>query len=419
MAVNTLGFTQISRILQEIVQQATGQKIIAPASYADFITVGQTALLCGTEQLMDAISSVLGRTIFSVRPYTRKFKSLERTTQEFGDMVRKLTMVDGELQDNPSYSLEDGKSIDQWIVKKDNVLQTNFYGFSTFEKQTTLFRNQLNVAFTGPDELSRFIGMKLQNVSNQIEQANEQLARSAICNLIGGVIWADLQETDKYRNVKLITEYNNFSGNNFDASATPTGVFHDDNIRGFATWFYARFAEIIDQLSQRSVLFHTEVNGKKPMLRQSPKEYLRALFSSKFMTLLDTRVHSEIFHNDYLKFMEYEPVSYWQSINGSGITTGTGVDYWKQYIIAGKITYLKDDGTLSTYTLSPDIPDATNAWLPIGVIFDRDAVGYTLFDQHTNRTPLNARGDYSNVFFKWTGRYWNDFTENVVVFTLN
>lgn len=415
MAVNTLGFTQVAEILQEMVYQVTGVKISAPVNYNEFVTVGTTLLKCGTEQLMGAISSVIGRTVFSVRPYDAKFRGLERSEQQYGDMTRKLTMIDGEVQENPAYELEDGQSVDQWIVKKDKVLQTNFYGFSTYEKQTTFYRKQLNVAFRGPEELASYIGMKTQNVSDQIEQARETFNRGALCNLAMGAISSDAT-VSKGRVVRLVNEYNAFSGKSLNNGAGADGVFGDDNIEGFATWFYARFAEIIGLMEERSSLFHTSITGVGNLNRHTRRGDMHAYFATKFMTLLDTKVHSRIFHNEYLKFMDYEPVNFWQSI-----MPDAEVGMWDRYRINGRYTYLQTDGSLYTAATGTSEPTATPAPTQsaiIGILFDRDAAGTTINDVRSHRTPLNARGEYSNVFYKWTGRYWNDFTENVVVFLI-
>jgi hypothetical protein len=54
-----------------------------------------------------------------------------------------------------------------------------------------------------------------------------------------------------------------------------------------------------------------------------------------------------------------------------------------------------------------------------GVMFDEAALGYTLVNQWSAPTPFNARGGYSNIFWHETARYWNDFTENGVIFLLD
>ena len=54
-----------------------------------------------------------------------------------------------------------------------------------------------------------------------------------------------------------------------------------------------------------------------------------------------------------------------------------------------------------------------------GVIFDEEALGYTVVNEWSQPTPFNARGGYTNIFWHWTERYWNDFTENGIVLLLD
>ena len=74
MPANSLSFNQIATILNSIVTQATGQAQITPVNGADFVTVAQTGLLAGYDNLMGAISQVLSRTLIANRPHYRKFQ---------------------------------------------------------------------------------------------------------------------------------------------------------------------------------------------------------------------------------------------------------------------------------------------------------------------------------------------------------
>ena len=62
---NTLSYTDAAAILNEVVKQATGQEVIAATATQDFVTVAQIGLKSGYNALVDGISQVLSRTIFS------------------------------------------------------------------------------------------------------------------------------------------------------------------------------------------------------------------------------------------------------------------------------------------------------------------------------------------------------------------
>ena len=52
------------------------------------------------------------------------------------------------------------------------------------------------------------------------------------------------------------------------------------------------------------------------------------------------------------------------------------------------------------------------------MIMDEEAAGYTIVNYRTH-TIYNPKGEYTNIFWKFTDRYWNDFTENAVVLLLD
>ena len=93
MAVNDLTFTQAATVLNSIVKQATGQTAQLPTNTAEFVSVAQTALKAGYDPVLNAISQVLSRTIFSIRPYNRKFAGLQVDNQKFGNITVNLILL--------------------------------------------------------------------------------------------------------------------------------------------------------------------------------------------------------------------------------------------------------------------------------------------------------------------------------------
>ena len=211
---NTLTFDQISTVLNDIVKQATGVETMKATDTSSFVAQAQTALFIDNDRIMNSISQVLDRTIFSVRPYNAKFKGLRRTIKQWGNHVRKLGMLDDDWENDQRQPLEDGASVDMYKIKKGKVLQTNFYGGQVFQRHRTYFRDQLDQAFRNPDEFGQFISMYTQNTMDMIEQAHESMARACVANYIGAKnIWQEKIElkADGYTGehvVKLLTMYN-------------------------------------------------------------------------------------------------------------------------------------------------------------------------------------------------------------------
>ena len=103
MSVNTLNFEQVSTVLTSIVKQATGQTVLTPTDTGSFVSVAQVALRADRDSVMNAISNVLGRTIFSIRPYSAKMTGLMMDTFRWGAMMRKLSIVDSDWADDPAF----------------------------------------------------------------------------------------------------------------------------------------------------------------------------------------------------------------------------------------------------------------------------------------------------------------------------
>jgi hypothetical protein len=389
---NTLTIDQVSTVLNAIVAQATGNAAIATADTKDFVTVAQTGLLAGYDPLIGAISQVLSRTIFSVRPYTRKFKSLEADSITYGNHVRKINIADKAAQNDGRLPLTDGVAVDQQQVSKPTILQTNFYGAQTYERQYTIFKDQLDTAFSSPEEFARFISMVVQNVSDMIEQDHEQFARLTVANYIGGVI-AGPNAANQV--VHLLTEYNTATG----LSLTATTVLQPANYPGFIKWAFARIAALSALLTERSEIFHSNITGK-PIQRHTPESEQRVYLYAPSKFGIESRVLADTYHDNYLSLAQHEPVNFWQAIK----TPDT---------INVKPTFMKADGTLQTPT------NAVVQANVFGVIFDREAMGYTTVNQWSSPAPFNAKGGYTNVFFHFTDRHWNDFTENGIVLLMD
>lgn len=376
-------------ILNEIVAQATGKNPITSISTSSFISVANSATEINTDALLGAITQVLSRTIFSIRPYSRKFKGLYMDSQRFGNHTRKLNIADSDWNKDQRYDLVDGEAVDDQIVKKPNVLQTNFYGQNIFERQVTIFKDQLNIALSSEEEFQRFITLVMTNASDQIEQAHESVARMTLANFIGGKVKGDTANV-----YKLVTIYNDVAGTALDTAT----VRKPENFVPFMKWAVGFIKTISDRMTERSQKFHINVTGKE-ISRHTPYNKQKLYLYSELLNDIDASVMTSIFNDEYLKFADHERVSYWQSIDSpDGITI--------------KPSYLLPDGTVKSET-----EDVVQADI-FGVLFDEEAVGITTYGEWSAPSPFNARGGYSNIFWHFNDRYFNDFTENGVVFLL-
>ena len=391
MAANALTFNDIAIVLNQVVTQATGQAQIVPTNTSDFVTVAQTGLLAGYDNLMSAVSQVLSRTIISQRAYDRKFRGLEADSIRWGNHVRKINYADRAWQSPGRLPITNGVAVDDQKPVLDNVLQTNFYGQNDYEIQWTLYSNQMDVSFESAEALGAFVTGKTQTISDQVEQKHESMARMIIANMIAGII--SINNSNQI--VHLLTEYNAQTG----LSLTATTVYDPANYPAFIKWVYGRIAQVSSMLTERSIVYHQNVTGKE-IARHTPYERQLVYLYAGERYGIESRVIADVFHDNYLKLADTESVNFWQSIG-----TPDSIN-----IVP---TYMKTDGTLDT-------PQSAVSQSKIfGIIADDEAMGYTICNQRTTQAAYNGEGEYQNFWIKFTDRYWNDFTENAVIFLLD
>lgn len=377
-------------ILNTIVNQATGKTGMTEVSTKDFVSVASVALGIRADALLNAISQVLSKTIFSIRPYTRKFKGLYQDNMRFGNHVRKLNIADSDWKKDVRYDLSDGASIDDQVVSVPKVLQTNFYGQNVFSRNITLFRDQLNIALQNEEEFRRFITMIMTNASDLIEQAHESTARATLANFIGGKVKGDPNNV-----IHLVTKYNDIAGTTLTADT----VKQPENFVPFMKWATGYIKTVSDWMTERTQKFHINVTGKE-ISRHTPYNKQKLYLYSEELNNIDASVMTSIFNDNYLKMADHEKVGFWQNIDSpDGINV--------------KASYMDVTGNVTSDT------EGTATSNIFGVLFDEEAVGITTYGEWSAPSPFNARGGYSNIFWHFNDRYYNDFTENGVVFLLD
>lgn len=401
--VNDMTVFQAGTILQSLVQQATGQAVITASTPGEFVSVAQVALKTGYDPILNAMSQMWGRTIFSIRPYERKFSGLEMNMSRWGNAVRKLSIADKPIEDDARFiwpvgydaaktgnPLGNGQSVDMYALNKPNILQVNFYGQAVYENSYTIFEDQLDTAFTGPDEFMRFNAMVSGNRSDMLEQYRENIARGILANYIGSIL-AEKQAT---RVVHLLTEYNAETGLTLTAQA----IYQPDNFPSFMQWVYARVATISRMMTERSEMFQTVIN-EKHVMRHTPAARQKVYLYAKAMDQFDAMVKANSYHDNYLKYTDYEGVNFWQSIETPDS-------------ISLKPVYTSTTGTATT-------GEAVKQAGIFGVIFDEEALGYAQIRATSDITPKNAKGRYWNTFDHVNFRAIMDMTEKGVLLLLD
>lgn len=401
MSVNNVTFQQSAAVLNSLVQQATGRSSVI-ATEADFISVAQTALNLGKDAIFNALTNVLARTIFAIRPYSASMKGLEKSLPQWGAYMRKINIVESDWKDNDAYKYPvtydasqtvpsgNGLSVDPWVINKRDFIQTNFLGQSVFSDHYTVFEDQLETAFQNSTEFGQFIGMLSTNMNNKLEVCYENISRHLVTNFIGGL----LAENASDRVINLLTLYNSETGGSF----TTTTIYAPANYPAFIKWAYAKIAAIASMFKEYSVKYQTTISGKyTPKHTPYDKQKMYMLASDRYA--IDSRVLADTFHDNYLTYADVETVNFWQGINSPDT-------------IIVKPTYTNTSGVVTTPQNA-----ITQAGV-FGVLFDEDALGWARVHQNVLSTPVNPRGEYRNIFYNMRLRCFSDNCEKGVVFII-
>lgn len=394
MAVNTMGIEQAYSLLSSIHAQVTGKTSLTKITTDNFVSVAQATLQNGYEPVLNAISQVITRTLIAVRPYDRKFKGLEYTADRWGGIVRKISFGDKALDTTDStYALVDGAAVDQYTVKKPAVLETRYVGSAVYQGHYTIFTKQLDTAFSSPAEFAAFMSGLMEHFSNEREQWLEDMSRAIMCNFIAGKDSVQLIEPTNLHVIAALNMYNAETGLNLTAQT----VRQPANFPAFSKWLYAKIQTLSEMMTERSRLFQMSVTGYD-INRHTPKADQKFYLDAAFLANVSAEVLADTYHDSFLRYADVEPVNFWQSI-----TSPTDVTADPVYINAsGAVTRLED----------VEVTDI------LGVVMDRDAAGYNIYDQSIEVSPYNAAGQYYNMFSHVRIQLQNDFTEKGVVIVL-
>lgn len=393
---NLLTPVDVYALMNAVVSQATGRSDLAVVDTTTFSSVGEIVLRTGTENTLNAISTVIGKTIFSVRPYKGKLESLRVAQQRWGGQVRKIINLYDEAEKSDDWNtdlaqnaLDDGNSVDMYKIRKPKAVQLNFYGTKVLQKHITRFRDQLSLAFHSEDEFIRFIDSVMVEFSNEIELLNEAESRATLLNFMAGISSMALTEVD------LVAEYNNEYGTQYTRAQLLSTY-----IESFMKFVAAEIKIYSSKLTDMSTMYHANLTGYNKIMRHTPKERQKMVMYEPIFIKTQAEVYSGLFNPEYLDIGSFEGVNYWQSQS-----TPTAINV-KPNILDVATGASKDADT------------PVNLDYVLGILFDEEACGVMPQFDYSSTTPFNSAGQYYNMYMHWRFNSYCDYTENAVLFVL-
>lgn len=380
---------EVYAIINDVHKMATGAEEVAVVDTASFVDFGNNVLSSSdaTETFLNTYLLRIAQTYDTFRPYDGKLKDLMLSGSEWGAIVQKIDAEVPDFVSDETFEITDGQSVDQYIVRKPVGRQKLFIKRSTYSNFITTAKKLLKGAFLSEAAFLSWARMVAGKMRNKIEFATENLARLAIANYIANC--ADNQI------VHLLTNYNAESG----LSLTADKALLDKDFLAYAA---GEMELVSKRLRNLSVSYNAEEAE-----RHTPAGEQRFLVFDKFQSRLQHVVQYQAYHKELVSLGEFIEVPYWQ-----GEYTETEVEGETVKVDArDTIIVTVDDGDGGTES-------KTVAHI-MGFIFDKYALGAHRSEEETLTTPINARGRYYNTFHFAEQLWFNDLSENGVVFLLD
>lgn len=405
----SLTYTQISAILNQMYNEYTGRQSAQNLSFGQMQNTFKMGLAREDDNLYQIIPTVLAKTIFAIRPYSRKLSGMVWDTERYGNYIRKFTPIvnDSNIDNdewNVNVELAKPEASQDWKAGtkpvKYDVLLTIASGGQTFARKYTIWKNQLNAAFDSENGVASYFSMLMTEFSNIYEIDLENIARAQLANL--AIILADAgQSTPTTGNMckktqvfHALTKYNAETG----LAMTAKTVMNPADFRPFMIWLSAEMKTLKENLAVRGVRYHGDFTGKV-VNRHTDASDLRFYLVSKFGNYFESN-GSEFFHPEKAELGDYEKVTFW-------------TDPENPMQIKGSAEGVKADGT-SKFTLTNKTVDNV-----LGIMMDVDTMGIVPVDQWSATEPLNARFGFRNGWNHYTFKTPVDFTENAILILLD
>lgn len=434
-----LSFTtqDIYALMGELAAQATGQKSIAVFDTDSFVSAGELTMATGTENVLNSLSLIIGKTLVAVRPYQARLSDINVLDNGlFSSRIRKISfysnkpLPSGAFNTNlytnfyPAYDNQENGATgstpatnstkSMWEQNYQFPLELNFHSNDTYQMCITIPEIQLQTAFRDEASFGQFISGMLTQHGNDLELAREQFARMTLLARMG----YSLAISDASSNIKALdcaidlkAAYNAEFGLT-GASAKSTADLLTTDLKSFAEFVAYYIRTLSDKMTYPSTKYFAApiktVNSEAHViLRHTPKSEQRLKFFNPLWNKIKTMVMPEIFNPQYLSIDNFEAVDFWQSFaTPAEINLKVTVPGWLESMIT-------NGSTTSDTSYTANVPYV------VGVLYDRDSVMTQFEYESSTTTPVEARKHYRNQWYTFEKGAICDPTERFVVLYLS
>ena len=385
--------TQLHTLINAVTQEVLGETAVVQEDLSNVVDIGKTIIDSdNVDNYVKKLVNHIGKVVFVNRLYTGGVPSVLMDSWEYGSILEKISADLPEATVNETWALEDKKDYSPDVFYKPSVSAKFFNSKVTFEIPMSFTEIQVKESFSSKEQLNGFISMLTTSIENAMTVKLDALIMRTINNMTAETIVAELNTADEGLPVVIDTTATGVKAVNLlklynETVTTPltadNAVTDPDFIR-FATYQISMYS---DRMSKISTLFNVEKAE-----RFTPKDLQHIVLLSDFAKASETFLASNTQNAEMVALPKHETAPYWQG-------SGTGYSF--------------DD--VSTINVKTASKADVNIKGILGVIFDRDALGVSNLDRRVT-TNYNPRAEFYTNFYKFDAGYYNDLSENFVLF---
>lgn len=369
--------TQLHTLINVVTQELLGETAVVAEDLSNVVDIGKQVIDSdNVDNYVKKLVNHIGKVVFVNRLYAGGVPSVLMDSWEYGSILEKISADMPEATENATWQLEDKKDYSPDIFYKPSVSAKFFNSKVTFEIPMSFTEIQVKESFSSKEQLNGFISMLTTSIENSMTVKLDALIMRTINNMIGETV-ADGGST---RSVNLLALYNTQTGKTLKADKA---LFDPDFIR-FATYTISTYT---DRMAKVSTLFNVE-----KATRFTSKDLQHIVLLSDFAKASETYLKADTQNAEMVALPKHETVPYWQ---------GSGEAYT-----------FNDISSINVKTSSKK--DVSQSGI-LGVIFDRNALGVSNLDRRVT-TNYNPKAEFYTNFYKFDAGYYNDLSENFVVF---
>ena len=384
---------QLHTLVNAVTQEILGETGVVAEDLSNVVDIGKTIIDSdNVDNYVKKLVNHIGKVVFVNRLYTGGVPSVLMDSWEYGSILEKISADLPEATINETWALEDKKDYSPDVFYKPSVSAKFFNSKVTFEIPMSFTEIQVKESFSSKEQLNGFISMLTSSIENSMTVKLDALIMRTINNMTAETLVAELNTAGSGQPVDIDTTDTGVKAINLlklynETVTTPLtadkAITDPDFIR-FATYQISMYS---DRMSKISTLFNVEKAE-----RFTPKDLQHVVLLSDFAKASETFLASNTQNAEMVALPKHETVPYWQG-------SGTGYSF--------------DD--VSTINVKTASKAEVNVKGILGVIFDRDALGVSNLDRRVT-TNYNPRAEFYTNFYKFDAGYYNDLSENFVLF---